>query len=146
MLFLAPENQWGQEKSSANEWVQVYNNNSACLEQIHSQGVWHATPNLPIGACLAMFSQKNWPKWGFCRKFKGVRFKKSTFWVQKVNIVGVQHLSIFDPGCGSGYVGIESLACHFLHTHILIMNVVMICRACVPASFTQNCGSYFWKR
>ena len=41
-------------------------------------------PNQPKSPLLAT-------KWGFCRRAKGVKFKKSTFWVQKVHFSGVVH-------------------------------------------------------
>ena len=37
------------------------------------------------------FSHKMGKKWGVCKRVKGVRFKKYTFWVQKVHILGVPH-------------------------------------------------------
>ena len=37
---------------------------------------------------------------GFCRKAKGVRFKKSTFGVQKVHLLVVPHLPKINPGYG----------------------------------------------
>ena len=47
------------------------------------------------------FGHKVDQKWGFCRRLsEGVRFKKSTFWVQKVHFWEVSHLSRFDPGYG----------------------------------------------
>ena len=46
--------------------------------QTCSQGVQHTTSNLQKGPLLATKTVKVCQKWGFCRRAKGVRFKKST--------------------------------------------------------------------
>ena len=47
-------------------------------------------------------SFKRGKKWDFCRRVKGVRYKKSTFGVQKVLSFWVPHPKI-DPGCRPVY-------------------------------------------
>ena len=52
-----------------------------------TRGAMHP-PNLPKGPLLVT----KWAKSGFfVRGLRGVRFKKSSFWVQKVHILGVLH-------------------------------------------------------
>ena len=58
-------------------------------------------PNLPKGPLLAT----NGPKMGFFVEgegLMGVRFKKSTFWIQKVYFRGIPHLLKINPGYGPG--------------------------------------------
>ena len=58
----------------------------------------------PKSAKRSTFSQKGGQTWVFCIRIKGVRFKKSTFWVQKVHILGIPHLSKIDPGDGPAFI------------------------------------------
>ena len=48
---------------------------------------------------------------GFCQRVNSrvVRFKKSTFWVHKVHILGVLHLPKIDPGYGPACLAVLSL-------------------------------------
>ena len=52
------------------------------FEQARSQGVQGCNAP-PKSAKRPTFSHKMGQKWGFCKRVKGVRFKKSTFLVQK---------------------------------------------------------------
>ena len=54
----------------------------------------------PKSAKRSTFCHKVGQKWHFCRRVIGVRFKKSTIWVQKVHFLGVPHLLRIDPGYG----------------------------------------------
>ena len=56
----------------------------------------------PKSAKRSTFSHIMGQKLGFWWRVKGVRFKKSTFWVQKVHFFGVPHPSKIDPGYGPG--------------------------------------------
>ena len=57
-------------------------------------------PNLPKGPLLATKWTKNEV---FEEGLRGVRFKKSTFGVQKVHFWGVPHPPKIDPGYGPVY-------------------------------------------
>ena len=74
--------------------------------QAHSQGVQCTPPNLPKGPLTATKWAKNVFVFFlliFCSGVKGVRFKKSTFWVQNVHYFGVPHHPKIDPGYGPVY-------------------------------------------
>ena len=54
----------------------------------------------PKSVKRSTFCNKVGQKWGFCRRVKGVRFKKVHFWVQKVHFFGILHLPKINPGYG----------------------------------------------
>ena len=58
-------------------------------------GASHPLPNLPKGPLSVTKWAKNEVLVGGLR---GVRFKKFTFWDQKVHFLGVPHLPKIDPG------------------------------------------------
>ena len=64
-------------------------------------------PNLQKGPHLAT----KWAKNGmFVSGLRVMRFKKSTFWVQKVHILGVLHTPQINPGYGPGILLYTSLS------------------------------------
>ena len=60
----------------------------------------------PKSAKRSTFSHKMGQKWGFCSGVEGVRFKKFTFWIQKVPFFGVPHPPKIDPGYGPAASGL----------------------------------------
>ena len=85
---------------------------------------------LPKSSNRSTFSHKICQKWGFCRRVKGVWFKKSTFWVQKVqSTFGVLHPHIdpgYKPGCDQQYTFSE---CNFLFIRLKKNSLSQSCRA-----------------
>ena len=73
---------------------------------------WYATPSTtslairpvavapPKSAKRSTFSHKVGQKWGFCRRVRGVRFKKVHFLGPKGPLLGVPHPPKIDPGYG----------------------------------------------
>ena len=78
----------------------------------------------PKSAKRSTFSYKMGQKWGFCRRVKGVRFKKSTFWVQKVHFLGVPHPPKIDPGYGPANTGHRLLTCKFSSNLVGLLQVL----------------------
>ena len=67
-------------------------------DHAHSQGSPRGMMHLPKSAQRSTFGGKMGEKLGVCKRVKGVRFKKSTFWVKKLHILGVLHPLKIDPG------------------------------------------------
>ena len=95
-------------------------NHITSFRQARSQGGAGGAMHPPKSAKRSTFSHKMGQKWGFCRRVKGVRFKKSSLWVQKVHFFGVPHPPKIDPGYGPAFIPVipmESAWGWQLHTH-----------------------------
>ena len=83
----------------------------------------------PKSAKRSAFSHKVAQKWGFCRRVKGVKSKKSTFRVQKVHLLGVSHLPTINPGYGPAYHHSTCLSCEpkmIVYSHKALRNYIRI--------------------
>ena len=106
--------------------------------QACSQGVRRTPPNLPKGPLLV----KKWTKNGvFVGWLRGVRFKKSTFWVQKILFWGVLHLPQFDPGYGLARGALPWFSHNFVKVlprggAVLMEGGTRICRGQDPLFFS----------
>ena len=74
-------------------YSEAYNKEHLLYQQVQAHILGGGGMHHPKSSKRSTFSHIVGQKWGVCRRVKGVRFQKSTFWIQKVHILGVLHPS-----------------------------------------------------